>query len=160
MSETTVGRHPSCFLPGLLGRTLNHAMRQVLKCEENQLSDLPAEIGQLRQLVTLEAFKNNISRLPPEIANLTALQHLNLFNCQLTRRASWCRHLSAAPALNRRRCCCCCCCCCGSPEAAVEPDFSPRAQRRRQQATGAARPLPAPQPAAIGGVLEQSGGTA
>lgn len=50
------------------------------------LAALPAEIGQLRKLRLLEAYKNDIKVLPIQISGLVSLECLNLFNCQLTRR--------------------------------------------------------------------------
>lgn len=61
---------------------------QTLRCEENNLKELPAEIGQLRELRYLDAFANQITNLPAEIVGLVSLEYMNLFNCQIRQRES------------------------------------------------------------------------
>ena len=52
------------------------------------IRSLPAEIGQLRELRSLDAYKNElIKTLPAEINGLVSLEYLNMFNCGLTRCA-------------------------------------------------------------------------
>ena len=51
---------------------------------DNQLTQLPREIGNLTQLTELDLFDNELTQLPREIGQLTQLTHLSLFNNQLT----------------------------------------------------------------------------
>ena len=51
---------------------------QTLHLEGNQLSSLPAEIGQLSNLQTLYLRSNQLSSLPAEIRKLTKLKKLDL----------------------------------------------------------------------------------
>ncbi len=44
----------------------------------NQLTQLPSQIGELKNLQTLDLTYNQLTILPVKIANLTALQTLNL----------------------------------------------------------------------------------
>ena len=50
----------------------------------DQLTSLPAEIGQLVSLVELDLGGNQLTSLPSEIGQLTSLTQLNLYNNQLT----------------------------------------------------------------------------
>jgi Leucine-rich repeat (LRR) protein len=50
----------------------------------NQLTDLPQEIGQLTQLEYLDISDNQLTKLPQEIGQLTQLTNLYLSNNQLT----------------------------------------------------------------------------
>ena len=62
----------------------------------NQLTSLPAEIGQLTSLERLDLFVNQLTSLPAEIWQLTSLEGLSLNGNQLTsvpaaiRRAARC----------------------------------------------------------------------
>ncbi|MEM9218584.1 MAG: COR domain-containing protein [Cyanobacteria bacterium P01_F01_bin.150] len=49
-----------------------------LDLSDNQLSELPHEIGKLTSLQTLDFSSNQLSELPPEIVQLTSLQTLDL----------------------------------------------------------------------------------
>jgi len=55
-----------------------------LKLDNNLLTDLPAEIGLLTQLTGLELNNNQLKALPAEIRKLTELRYLYLRNNQLT----------------------------------------------------------------------------
>ena len=50
----------------------------------DQLTSLPAEIGQLASLVELDLGGNQLTSLPAEIGQLTSLTELDLYNNQLT----------------------------------------------------------------------------
>ena len=60
-------------------------MRQLKKfyLNENQLTIVPPEIGNLQQLELLELYANQLTSLPPEIGNLWQLKNLSLHNNQL-----------------------------------------------------------------------------
>ena len=51
---------------------------------DNQLTSLPAEIGQLTSLEELFLQRNQLTSLPAEIGQLTSLTRLNLYDNQLT----------------------------------------------------------------------------
>ena len=51
---------------------------------ENNLTELPKEIGNLTNLTELWLHKNNLTELPKEICNLTNLTELSLYNNNLT----------------------------------------------------------------------------
>ena len=55
-----------------------------LSLDDNQLTSLPPEIGQLTQLTGLDLANNQLSSLPPEIGQLTQLTKLYLPGNQLT----------------------------------------------------------------------------
>jgi len=55
-----------------------------LYLESNQLSDLPAEIGNLTNVTWLHLSRNVLSNLPAEIGDLTNLTRLLLYNNQLS----------------------------------------------------------------------------
>jgi hypothetical protein len=57
---------------------------EVLHLNENQLTKLPATIGQLKNLETFYLSENNITILPPEIGQLTKLNYLYLNDNKLT----------------------------------------------------------------------------
>lgn len=52
---------------------------QELNCSSNKLTALPATIGDLQGLVSLEAHTNQLTGLPPEIANCAALEKLLVY---------------------------------------------------------------------------------
>jgi Leucine-rich repeat (LRR) protein len=54
-----------------------------LDLSDNQLSELPPEIGQLTKLTQLDLSGNQLSELPPEIVQLTKLTTLDLSGNQL-----------------------------------------------------------------------------
>ena len=62
-------------LPASIGQ-----LRQLasLDCSYNQLEHLPAQLGECRQLVQLDLQHNKLIDLPPEIGNLTQLARLGL----------------------------------------------------------------------------------
>ena len=55
-----------------------------LSLNENQLTQLPGEIGNLAQLTYLDLSNNQLTQLPGEIGNLTQLTHLDLYSNELT----------------------------------------------------------------------------
>ena len=59
-------------------------IEEILFLEENELSTLPSEVGQLSNLQILELAGNPITSLPPEIGNLTNLQTFYLYNNRLS----------------------------------------------------------------------------
>uniref|UniRef100_UPI0039C6FCBA COR domain-containing protein n=1 Tax=Calothrix sp. CCY 0018 TaxID=3103864 RepID=UPI0039C6FCBA len=67
-------------LPAEIGQLTN---LQSLELYENQLSSLPAEIGQLTNLQSLHLGSNKLSSLPAEIGQLTNLQSLKLWDNKL-----------------------------------------------------------------------------
>jgi len=68
-------------LPAEIGNLTN---LQELYLGYNQLTSLPAEIGNLTNLQELYLWNNQLTSLPAEIGNLTNLQKLYLGNNQLT----------------------------------------------------------------------------
>nr|MBW4596902.1 leucine-rich repeat domain-containing protein [Brasilonema angustatum HA4187-MV1] len=68
-------------LPAEIGQLTN---LQTLALWNNQLSALPAEIGQLTNLQSLDLWDNQLSALPAEIGQLTNLESLNLMSNQLS----------------------------------------------------------------------------
>ena len=56
-----------------------------LSFNENQLIELPPEIGQLTNLIELNLNKNQLIALPPEIGQLTKLLRLDSYGNQLTK---------------------------------------------------------------------------
>ena len=62
----------------------------------NQLTSLPAEIGQLTSLERLDLFVNQLTSLPAEIWQLTSLEGLSLNGNQLTSVPAAIRELRAA----------------------------------------------------------------
>ena len=62
----------------------------------NQLTSLPAEIGQLTSLRELHVGNNRLTSVPAEILQLTSLQELHLGGNQLTSVPAAIRELRAA----------------------------------------------------------------
>ncbi len=69
------GNQLSGNLPSELG---NLAALEYLNLGGNQITGLPAQIGQLTDLVSLTLNNNNLSSLPNGIGSLSALEYLNL----------------------------------------------------------------------------------
>jgi hypothetical protein len=68
-------------LPAEIGNLVN---LQGLYLSDNQITQLPPEIGNLVNLRWLNLFNNQITHFPPEIGNLVNLQTLNLSHNQIT----------------------------------------------------------------------------
>lgn len=49
-----------------------------LDISNNAIRELPRNIGELRRLITLNAYNNQISYLPPSFLSLKDLQQLNV----------------------------------------------------------------------------------
>ena len=64
--------------------------------DDNQLTSLPAEIGQLTSLTELYLDGNQLTSVPAEIGQLTSLDELNLSGNQLTSLPAAIRELRAA----------------------------------------------------------------
>ncbi|MDA1017605.1 MAG: hypothetical protein O3A00_24495 [Planctomycetota bacterium] len=62
--------------------------------EECDIKELPAEIGQLKQLTMLDLGGNQLTELPAEISQLTQLTTLQIDNNKLTSLPSWIGQLS------------------------------------------------------------------
>ena len=60
------------------------ASLETLDLYNNQLTSVPAEIGQLQSLRSLDLYNNQLTSVPAEIGQLTSLKLLVLFNNQLT----------------------------------------------------------------------------
>ena len=71
-------------------------MLKVLSLVDNQLTSLPAEIGQLTSLEELWLRDNKLTSVPAEIGRLTSLRGLNLERNQLTTLPAAIRELRAA----------------------------------------------------------------
>ena len=67
-----------------------------LDLNDNQLTTVPAEIGQLTSLKGLGLWHNKLTSVPAEIGQLTSLEWLNLRENQLTRVPDSIRELRAA----------------------------------------------------------------
>jgi internalin A len=57
---------------------------QYLGLNNNQIAKLPESIGNLSSLLHLDINKNQIVEIPESISNLTCLQSLNLYSNQIT----------------------------------------------------------------------------
>ena len=71
----------------LLEKFPNHPMWNKLKdlhLDNNNLSSLPKEIGNLKNLETLHLDRNSVTSLPKEIGNLKNLEYLELYGSNLT----------------------------------------------------------------------------
>jgi len=55
-----------------------------LNLTNNELTQIPPEIGQLQQLHSLFLFNNKLTQIPPEIGQLQQLRTLSLSYNQLT----------------------------------------------------------------------------
>lgn len=71
-------------LPNIFNSSLFSERLSILNIDGNQLTTLPAEIGQLKVLKELEVREGKLSTLPKEISQLTALNLLNVKDNQLT----------------------------------------------------------------------------
>ena len=69
----------------------------------NQLTSLPAEIGQLTSLEELDLYDNQLTSVPAEIGQLTSLRELNLHDNQLTSCAGGDRAAHVADGVVPRR---------------------------------------------------------
>ncbi|MBS4171081.1 leucine-rich repeat domain-containing protein [Neochlamydia sp. AcF95] len=69
------------FLPAEIGQLVN---LKTLDLQQNSLTSLPPEIGQLSNLQNLYLSSNQLTALPVEIGQLSQLQDLSLSNNQLT----------------------------------------------------------------------------
>jgi len=58
---------------------------RILRLDNNQISVIPPEIKNLNQLTHLYLYNNKLTRLPPEITELKQLQHIDLGKNQFTR---------------------------------------------------------------------------
>ncbi len=67
---------------------------------KNQLTQIPAEIGNLTQLQALDISHNQLTALPEWLGQLTQLQSLNLFGNQLTTLPEWLGQLTQLQSLN------------------------------------------------------------
>ena len=63
---------------------------------DNQLTSVPAEIGQLTSLDTLDLYDNQLTSVPAEIGQLTSLTGLWLDSNELTSLPAAIRELRAA----------------------------------------------------------------
>ncbi|MBP5973231.1 leucine-rich repeat domain-containing protein [Brasilonema sp. CT11] len=84
-------------LPAEIGQ-LDHL--EELQVVDNRLSCLPAEIGQLTNLQSLDLCFNRLSALPAEIVQLTKVQSLNLSNNQLSALPAEIGQLTKVQTLN------------------------------------------------------------
>jgi Leucine-rich repeat (LRR) protein len=63
---------------------------RILWLNENELEELPADIGHFQLLTQLRTFKNRLRQLPPQIGDLAALQILwrcCLLSCRGSKRS-------------------------------------------------------------------------
>ncbi|KAF5420469.1 MAG: hypothetical protein C5S44_08435 [Candidatus Methanocomedens sp.] len=86
-------------LPAEIGQLANIT---TLKLSANQLSELPAEITQLANLTTLDLSRNQLSELPAEITQLVNLTTLDLSSNQLSELPTEIGQLSNLTTLNLR----------------------------------------------------------
>uniref|UniRef100_UPI0014828142 leucine-rich repeat domain-containing protein n=1 Tax=Leptolyngbya sp. BC1307 TaxID=2029589 RepID=UPI0014828142 len=68
----------------------------------NQLTELPADIGQLSSLQTLDLSYNQLTELPADIGQLSSLQTLDLSSNQLSSLPKWSRALENLETLDLR----------------------------------------------------------
>ncbi|MCB9291552.1 MAG: leucine-rich repeat domain-containing protein [Lewinellaceae bacterium] len=75
---------PTTNSASCLPRSVKLANLTELYLRDNQISNLPPQIGRLSNLTSLDLFDNQISNLPPQIGRLSNLTSLDLFDNQLS----------------------------------------------------------------------------
>ncbi len=78
MQNLQVLRVDHNWLEGSLIAEIRKMPLRTLDASNNNMTGVPAEIGQLSQLETLDYSNNKITALPNEISRLTRLKTLNL----------------------------------------------------------------------------------
>ncbi|MEQ9001383.1 MAG: COR domain-containing protein [Coleofasciculus sp. B1-GNL1-01] len=73
-----------------------------LDLSDNNIQELPAEIGQLTALQSFDLSDNNIQKLPPQIGQLTALQSLQLWDNKIQKLPAEIGQLTSLQSLNLR----------------------------------------------------------
>ena len=81
------------------GKQVDKDIKELNVCN-NQLTQLPREIGQLTQLTNLDLYDNQLTQLPKEIGNLTQLTYLYLSSNELTQLPSEIGQLTQLTELN------------------------------------------------------------
>ena len=75
---------------------------ETLGLENNQLTSVPVEIGQLTSLTVLGLLGNKLTRVPAEFMDLTSLKQLGLNNNQLSEEEHVKRNREIVEVLKRR----------------------------------------------------------